>query len=795
MLAGTISRMQQSRRHVWVIGPLVALAILPSFAAAHGFGDMDVVWAREAMERGDDDVALDLLRHFLSLPRPERLKSEARFLAARAALRLGEGEEAHLHLTNLEKELPEVTDFVSYYRGMALRQQGRWAEALEVWQKTLTAHRDSPLADDMVFHVADAHFALGDYGAADAAYARATRSVRRSLHLSVARFNTGRIAEAQSRWRDAGWIYRNIAFHHPTDPFAAKADERLQRLVKEGRVRVPSFAQRVARIDRLLGARSLVQARSELLALSQKRLSAARGRAVAYRFGRLHYSEKNFEDAIERFSTLAESSSGRRRLTYQKWVARCYSAADRFDQAIALYLEIAERYRGSRDGRAALFKAAWLAYDGRRWDEALRLFGRFVARYPWDGSVDEALWYMAWNAYRLGDLPTATSSLLRLREKVPASSLVQRTHYWEGRLRVEMGELDHALAAYQAAIDADPLSYYGVIAQQQRSSLVRETAPVAYGHGGPMLASLATLAEVPELPSPQELQHESFEPSKEDLPEVPSYRDGQGAGLPWGGAALDWSSRAGRRALQLMRLGLNPTAAALVRKLPALEGQDSKTVAYSRARLAHALGDFNFAYTTMHAAFGKEITGIPRGSKRRYFQMAYPQAHDALVRKAATEFGVSRWLVLAVMRQESAFRTGALSWANAHGLMQIIPPTAERIAGALGVTDFDGTMTHDPKIGVRFGAWYLAQLLQKFHGNTALALGSYNAGPRAMSRWVDGRMGDTLDKFIEEIPYRETRHYVKTVLGNLAVYRFLYEGRVVAFPEMVPESYLDNIDY
>jgi soluble lytic murein transglycosylase len=100
-----------------------------------------------------------------------------------------------------------------------------------------------------------------------------------------------------------------------------------------------------------------------------------------------------------------------------------------------------------------------------------------------------------------------------------------------------------------------------------------------------------------------------------------------------------------------------------------------------------------------------------------------------------------------------------------------------------------------PEINIRFGAWYLKELLRKFHGHPILAVASYNAGPQAVSRWVKLRAGVATDEFVEEIPYRETRHYVKTVLSNFAIYTEIYERKSLTVPTYVPESYLDNINF
>ncbi len=132
--------------------------------------------------------------------------------------------------------------------------------------------------------------------------------------------------------------------------------------------------------------------------------------------------------------------------------------------------------------------------------------------------------------------------------------------------------------------------------------------------------------------------------------------------------------------------------------------------------------------------------------------------------------------VLAVIRQESAFWVKARSHANAQGLMQIIPPTAERVAKAMGMSYSRHRLTSDPDYNMTLGQAYLSTVLAEFDGSYLLALSAYNAGPARARRWIKEN-GDPRSKevdaidWIEMIPFDETRNYVQRVLENLQVYR------------------------
>ena len=127
------------------------------------------------------------------------------------------------------------------------------------------------------------------------------------------------------------------------------------------------------------------------------------------------------------------------------------------------------------------------------------------------------------------------------------------------------------------------------------------------------------------------------------------------------------------------------------------------------------------------------------------------------------------------MRQESGFRPDVVSPANAVGLMQLIPPTAERVAKELSLP-YEQDALRSPAYNVKLGSFYLKKLLDLFAGNFALAAAAYNAGPQAVFRWLENSSDLPLDVFVARIPFEETQGYVERVLGNQARYRYVEAG-------------------
>jgi soluble lytic murein transglycosylase len=147
----------------------------------------------------------------------------------------------------------------------------------------------------------------------------------------------------------------------------------------------------------------------------------------------------------------------------------------------------------------------------------------------------------------------------------------------------------------------------------------------------------------------------------------------------------------------------------------------------------------------------------------------YPLAFLPEVEEAARRNGIDPLLILSVMREESRFDPEARSIAGALGLMQLMPRTAQRIAKPADVSLRHLDQLYDPKTNVIMGTYYLRQLLDTFN-SIPVALAAYNAGERVVSDWLKRGNYDTIDEFIEDIPFRETRNYVKRVLTTYFEY-------------------------
>lgn len=153
--------------------------------------------------------------------------------------------------------------------------------------------------------------------------------------------------------------------------------------------------------------------------------------------------------------------------------------------------------------------------------------------------------------------------------------------------------------------------------------------------------------------------------------------------------------------------------------------------------------------------------------------LLYPLAHSEVVFRVAEEFSMDPYLILSVMKAESAFQRFAISRANAMGLMQIIKPTALFITSRLPVESFEINDLFLPEINIRMGTWYLKYLLDTFY-ELVPAISAYNAGPENVKKWCSLHGHRPTVDFVELIPFQETHQYVKRVIRFYGIYRNLY---------------------
>ncbi len=146
----------------------------------------------------------------------------------------------------------------------------------------------------------------------------------------------------------------------------------------------------------------------------------------------------------------------------------------------------------------------------------------------------------------------------------------------------------------------------------------------------------------------------------------------------------------------------------------------------------------------------------------------YPLKFVDEIKQYSGEYAQDPYFVSAVICTESGFDETAVSSRGAMGLMQIMPDTGAWAAEKIGIADFTTEMLNQPDVNIRIGCWYLNYLSDMFGGDVDKVMAAYNAGPNNVIEWAgDGKLTD--------IPFGETKDYLKKVTRNLQIYKGLYD--------------------
>lgn len=167
----------------------------------------------------------------------------------------------------------------------------------------------------------------------------------------------------------------------------------------------------------------------------------------------------------------------------------------------------------------------------------------------------------------------------------------------------------------------------------------------------------------------------------------------------------------------------------------------------------------------------------PLESSDSALQLMYPDYYREKVYQYSLKNKIDPLLAQSLMREESYFNALAVSGSDARGLMQLLPSTAQEVAGWEKIAGFNANDLFLPETNIQLGARYLGYLHERFKGKSMHAVGAYNGGPGAMSRWMNAskELAVDPDRFVENIPYEQSRHYIEKVFGSYWNYKRLYD--------------------
>jgi soluble lytic murein transglycosylase len=652
-----------------------------------------------------------------ALPAGEQKKPEVRFARARVSLALGKHADAVSRLEKLEDELPLLRDAIGKVRAQAALVAGPYDRAAE-WYGS----RPTPAS---WVTAAEAWEKGGELGKArtlvDRALAvekksRASEEKARALRMRVVRKKDGDAAAVA----DARWLAVN-ALDDATAAAANEVLEKAQRPAPLGADELIARAKVLADAGRSDEALRAVERAGNAAGKPTSPLDLCHARAEAYFKARTRYPE-----AALVYRACA-ALGGPKAAEDSFLSARAFSRADRDGDALPAFASVIQHFPRTTWADQAEFHVARSHALAGHWKDAAHALDDYVKHFPSGHDKKEAERYRA-IAHLMAHDDKLSRKLLEDLAGGTDDSLSQAR--WQNLAAVAAlrdGDRTHAVARWSDVARGKPLTWPAVVA---RARLTAAGAPL------PLTIDPPETGEKPEplvveLPPPVDVLH---------------------------------------------RIGLDGDAEEALRERENVvtsnaQGRGTEALCAAYAMLDRGKRRYQISLQIPPSL----LTAAPGPRNRWAWDCAYPRPHKGSIRTHEATSKLPPELLYAVMRQESAFDEEVVSPARAVGLLQLMPETAKTVAGDAGIPHEEGWLVRADH-NVQLGALYMRELLDKLSGNVPLAVGAYNSGLDAIARWQSHAKGESIDVFVETIPFLETRGYVVRVMGNLARYGFMERG-------------------
>jgi soluble lytic murein transglycosylase-like protein/alkylhydroperoxidase/carboxymuconolactone decarboxylase family protein YurZ len=456
-------------------------------------------------------------------------------------------------------------------------------------------------------------------------------------------------------------------------------------------------------------------------------------RHAAYSLFRTHHNERALA-LYERFVAAADDVSAD---DYYD-LAKLYTRVGNHEGAYTAYRQLSLHPSGSHQ-RTALYQLAWLHIEEKDYAKAHQYFAARVKETK--GRNELARWLAAWTAYRNRRSAIALTYL----SPPPRGTKLQdpgRLQYWRGRVLLETGQRQAAIKTLREVNGREPAEYYGWHAAE----LLRQAGGSAVELRDVLLRRNDGRDAPPRLPA------DWWRPYDELTPRF--------------GHAVELADVGLWRAAYAETAGIETP-----KKMPPAH-------LYELARVLYAAKRYDLArQPAVCDAIRDYLRAQDASPAKAYYPYLLPIGYREIVEHHAERFGIPAALPLAVMLHESGYRPYVVSPVYAIGLMQLLPQTGAEVAALLGET-YDEDSLFDPETNIRYGCRYLRKLLDQLGGEPAYAIAAYNAGPKAVAKWLRLKPKSPEAEFVSEIPYQETNRYVRRVLTSMKKYELLLQETV-----------------
>jgi soluble lytic murein transglycosylase len=634
-----------------------------------------------------------------------------------------------------------LSDFAEYYGASAAAETAQHARVVEALDGFSARHPHSTLRFDALALLAKALLQT-DQAERAIQVLVAERRVRQQSSLA------GLLAQAYRQAQkpiEAARAYQEVYYVYATSPEAKTAEDALNELLAQlgSGFPVPTEGLQTARPDAFFNRSRFAEAQKEYGFLLQANPSSGFAGRWRVKQARCFLRLKRTRDALE---LLIVSAAGNPTVDGERLAALVEAYSQQTDAAsmVSALEQLQTLYPQSQSYASALSSAGAFFVRQGDWGSALKYYEPLAQQFPETESGREGHWRVAWGYHLQRQDDQARRYLLEHVSRYPTSAHVPAALYWLGRLEEERGARPTARALYEFLTKRYLRTYYALQAGARlKEGAGQQTSAPQSVAAAPDPAVMDLIQKIP-VAAPPPVQPCAPVPASESLGPFETLR------------ALSLSDLAGEYLKDVLAEQPDTPELRLAASRAEAEAGHTSVALLNARKLAPNAPEYEFS------TLPKEVWGL-----------LYPRPFLEIVRRQARANRLDPYLVMGLIRQESAFNPGAISSANARGLMQLLPKTAARQARQKrGV----GRRIYDPAVNIRLGSAYLASLLKMFGGSEEQALAAYNAGDSRVKEWLSQRQFSEPAEFAETIPFRETRVYVQTVLRDADIYRQLLEG-------------------
>ena len=630
-------------------------------------------------------------------------------------------------LSRAKPRAGDLGEYVDFYLGTAYFQSGRTAEAVATLTDFEKEYPESLLLRDA--RVLYGSGLLADNRAKDAiaVLQKDRQPPRADLELALGKAYAGAGEPAK-----AAEILRNLYVTMPLSAEASQADVELKQLASTTQLPPVGLNGRRTRADLLAKGRRFSEAAAEYRDLlnvvsPSDRPEIQIALAVALRRSGDDREAKKVLDGME---SSAGTEIGIQRIFNLAEIARSDNDEPGFLQYLGQLRQAAPTSFWLQQALLSEGNYYLLKPD---YDKAIDAYRELQQRFPKGGRASYAHWKVAWLSLRQGRTAEAKTGFEQQIGLYPTSAEVPAALYWRARLAEEDKDSAMARAYYQKISERFRNFYYGELARRRLREIRADDDPQPY----------TLLDRVPAINAGTNIT--TSDPPTDNL----RYQKAQ---VLENGALVDLA----------------------VRELQAAATEDKGNwVTAATAKIYEDAGRYDGAIQVFKRAvpnyFAVDLPTLPRP----YWEALFPKPYWPDLKKFSSQNALDPYLVASLIRQESEFNPGAVSRANALGLMQLLPKVGSSVARQEKLHHFSSEQLFTPEINLQLGTRYFRQMVDKF-GTFEYALAAYNAGSNRVDDWLgQGKYRDP-QEFVESIPFTETREYVQAILRNANVYRQLY---------------------